>query len=130
MVCLSVGVSSQLYWVGGNSSWNNPQAWSLSPNGYPCNCLPNETTDVVFANGAAVSLNENAKCRTFIVQTTENFSISGSGTLTSFGDLQSTSQSVFDIQSLKFDGAVVHNYNNPQLIEAEVELLNGALKLN
>jgi gliding motility-associated-like protein len=130
MVCLSVGVSAQLYWVGGNSSWNNPQAWSLSPNGYPCNCLPNETTDVVFANGAAVSLNENAKCRTFIVQTTENFSISGSGTLTSFGDLQSTSQSVFDIQSLKFDGAVVHNYNNPQLIEAEVELLNGALKLN
>ena len=85
---------------------------------------------MVFANGAAVSLNENAKCRTFIVQTTENFSISGSGTLTSFGDLQSTSQSVFDIQSLKFDGAVVHNYNNPQLIEAEVELLNGALKLN
>ena len=59
----------QLFWVGGNGNWSDPNHWALSSGGAVPNCPPNFQDDVFFdqnsfsAAGQTVTVNTDASCK-------------------------------------------------------------------
>ena len=62
--------ATDLYWIGGNGTWNNPNNWSLTSGGSASNLVPTSTDQVFFDNNSStgdfvVEINSTAEVGNF-----------------------------------------------------------------
>ncbi|MFT5600948.1 MAG: hypothetical protein ACI9N1_001185 [Flavobacteriales bacterium] len=101
---ITTPVARDLYWVGGtNNNWSEPTNWATSNTGAPLltagDCPPLQTDNVFFtaalANGATVTLDQDAYCNNHTWTITAPATFNGANNLSIYGDLQLDSDILF-----------------------------------